>query len=155
MPNAEAMSGNSANPTRREPREFAMLVKRSSAEELKQLTQGEQRTAVLDEVFSWIPDGFRPHRATASGAVIHWQIGDRPDGAVDTYELKIENGVCVLSEVPGNDPRVTIAVGATDFLKIVTGNANPMMLFLRGRLRIKGDMSLGMKVPDLFETPKV
>ncbi|MGE5826805.1 MAG: SCP2 sterol-binding domain-containing protein [Micromonosporaceae bacterium] len=97
---------------------------------------------------------FRPDRAKNLDAVLHWNVGDRPDGGVDTYELVIAQGQCRLSAKPEHAPRLTLTIGAVDLLRMVTGNANPLLLFMRGRLRASGDRALVTKVPGLFEVPK-
>jgi putative sterol carrier protein len=40
-----------------------------------------------------------------------------------------------------------------DFLKLVTGNANPTMSFIRGRLKVGGDLVFAAQLPGIFRTP--
>ena len=136
------------------PEEFAELVKKTPNDELKQVMQSERRTAVLDGIFTRMPGTFRPDRAGSVNAVIHWIIGDRPDGGADTYELVIANGTCELSPKPEHEPKLALTVGAVDFLKVVTGNGNPVMLFMTGKLKAKGDLAMAANIPNYFEMPK-
>lgn len=136
------------------PEEFAELVKKTSNDELKQVMQSERRTAVLDGIFTRMPGTFRPDRAGSVNAVIHWIIGDRPDGGADTYELVIANGTCELSPKPEHEPKVALNVGAVDFLKVVSGNGNPVMLFMTGKLKAKGDLGLAANIANYFDIPK-
>lgn len=152
MPNYDAGLAD-ASPAR-DPRDFSRLVKRTPAPDLKRLMQSERRTTILDEIFTGMPAVFRPDKAGTIDAVVHWRIGDRPDGDVDTYELVIANGTCTLSARPERQPTLALTIGAVDFLKTVTGNANPMMLFLRGKMKAKGDLGLATKFPSLFDPPK-
>lgn len=148
------MSANDANPATMDPREFARLVKRTPTKELRQMMHSERRMAVLDELFTRMPGVFRADRAGATNAVIHWVIGDRPDGGADIYELLIAGGRCELSPVPQWEPKLTLALGAVDFLNLVTGNAHPVALVMRGKLKTKGDLALTAKFPNLFDIPK-
>ena len=148
------MSVDDGNPATMDPLEFARLVKRTSTAELLELMTGERRTAVLDELFRRMPDVFRADRAGSLEAVIHWVVGDRPDGVGDRYELSIADGTCRLSDVPAREPRLTLAIGAVDFLHLVTGNAHPVVLVMKGKLRTKGDVALTAKFPSLFDVPK-
>ncbi|MGC1210924.1 MAG: SCP2 sterol-binding domain-containing protein [Micromonospora sp.] len=148
------MTVNDTNPALLEPREFARLVKRTPASELRRLMRGEQRTAVLDELFARMPGVFRPDRAGALSAVIHWRIGDRPDGGVDTYQLVIADGTCELSPRPDAEPALTLSLGAVEFLQLITGNAHPVMLVMRGRLKTAGDLGVTAKFPTLFDVPR-
>jgi SCP-2 sterol transfer family protein len=136
------------------PEEFAELVKKASNDELKQVMQSERRTAVLDGIFARMPGTFRPDRAGSVNAVIHWIIGDRPDGGADTYELVIANGTCELSPKPEHEPKVALNIGALDFLKVVSGNGNPVMLFMTGKLKAKGDLGLAANIANYFDIPK-
>jgi putative sterol carrier protein len=148
------MLADDTNPAALPPKEFARLVKQTPADDLKLLMQGSYRKAVLDKIFERMPDVFRPERARGMTAVVHWRIGDRPDGGTDTYELAISDGACQVSAAPTHEPKLALTISAVDFLKVVTGNANPMTLFLRGRMKAKGDLGLATRFPTLFDIPK-
>ena len=137
-----------------DPQHFHQLVKDTPADQLKAALQGEHRTTILDEVFGRMPTTFRADRAGNTNAVIHWNVGDRPDGGVDTYEVVIANGTCTLSPKPEHDPKLALTLGAVDFLKVVSGNGNPVMLFMTGKLKAKGDLGLAANIANLFDIPK-
>jgi putative sterol carrier protein len=139
----------------KDPQAFALLVKAASVEELNELMRGSRRQTILEDIFTGMPAIFRADRAGALNAVIHWRIGDRPDGGVDTFELVIADGRCELSDRSERDPRLTWTISAGDFLKMVTGNANPRILFMRGKMKAKGDLGLTAKFPSLFDIPKI
>ncbi len=143
-----------SDPAALEPKHFAQMVKGASNDELKTLMQGPDRRRILDEIFGRMPGLFRADRAGSTNAVVHWNVGDRPDGGVDTYELNIANGTCTLSPEPVHDPKLALTLGAPDFLKVVTGNANPMMMFMTGKLKAKGDLGLAANIANLFDIPK-
>lgn len=149
------MSMESTDPATLAPRDLAVYVKRTPAAELRELMTGERRAAVLEEVFRRMPDVFRADRAGGLDAVIHWVIGDLPGGGADRYQLVIADGVCRVSPQPDREPRLTLTIGAVDFLMVVTGNAHPVVLVMKGRLRTKGDVALTAKFPGLFDVPKV
>jgi predicted lipid carrier protein YhbT len=134
--------------------QFAQIIKSAPADQIKEAMQSEQRKKVLDEVFNRMPTLFRPDRAGSTNAVIHWNVGDRLDGGVDTYELVIANGACTLSPEPVNEPKLALTLGAVDFLKVVSGNGNPVMMFMTGKLKAKGDLGLAANIANLFDIPK-
>jgi len=68
--------------------------------------------------------------------------------------VHIDHGECRAGRDLDLDPRVTIRLGAADFLKLVTGNLNPTMAFLRRRLVIKGDLGFAAALPRLFKIPR-
>jgi putative sterol carrier protein len=137
-----------------EPKQFAAIVKSASNDQINAALQGDMRDKVLTEIFSRMPALFRADRAGNTSAVIHWNVGDGPDGRVDSYELVIADGKCVLSPKPEHEPKLALSLGQADFLKVVSGNANPVMMFMTGKLKAKGDLGLAAKIADLFDIPK-
>jgi putative sterol carrier protein len=137
-----------------EPGEFSKLVKSTSDEKINEVMTGENRTEILDEIFSRFPKLFRADRAGSTNAVIHWAISGRPDGGDDTYQVVIENGICTTSSEADREPRLTISLGPADFIKVVSGAGNPMMMFMTGKLKAKGDMGLAANIANLFDLPK-
>jgi putative sterol carrier protein len=137
-----------------DPQQFAQMVKSTPDSQLADLMKSDARKSILDAIFARFPALFRADRAGATNAVIHWNITDRPDGGSDTYELVIANGTCVLSPSADQDPKLTVTVGPVDFLKVVSGNGNPMMMFMTGKLKAKGDLGLAANIANLFDMPK-
>src|SRR4030081_3599637 len=97
-----------ANFSSLDPQQFAQLVKSTPTDQLKAALQSEHRTAILDTIFGQIAGQFRADRAGGTNAVIHWNVGDRPDGGADTYELVIANRTCTLSPKPEHDPTLAL-----------------------------------------------
>jgi putative sterol carrier protein len=137
-----------------EPRQFAQLVKSTPDRTLAEVMQSDQRSKILDEVFARMPSLFRADRAGATNAVIHWNITDRPDGGTDTYELVVADGTCTLSQSADRDPKLSLTLGPVDFLKVVSGSGNPVMMFMTGKLKAKGDLGLAANIANLFDIPK-
>ncbi|ROT33762.1 SCP2 sterol-binding domain-containing protein [Micromonospora sp. HM5-17] len=137
-----------------EPKQFAQIVKSTPDAKLAEVMQGELRGSVLDAVFSRMPSLFRADRAGSTNAVVHWTVTGGPDGASDTYEVVIENGTCQVSETPGRDPKLSLTMGPVEFLRIVSGGANPVMMFMTGKLKAKGDLGLAANIANLFDIPK-
>ncbi len=48
------------------------------------------------------------------------------------------------------DAKCTITMSDTDFIDMVTGKLNGQMAFMTGKLKIKGDMSLAMKLGNVL-----
>jgi hypothetical protein len=137
-----------------EPKEFAQLVKSTPDSQISELLQGPQRKPVLDAIFAKFPSMFRADRAGTTSTVIHWSVSGTPDGGADTYELVIADGACTLSPKPENDPKLAITVSPLDFVKVISGNGNPMMMFMTGKLKAKGDLGLAANIANLFDIPK-
>jgi len=143
-----------ADPATMDPVEFSRVVKRTSTDDLRRVLTGDRRNTILDELVRRMPDVFRADRATGISAVVHWRVGGRADGGVDTYEVTIDGGVCTTTHRPEREPRLVLTIGGVDFLRVITGNASPVALLMRGKLKSKGDLSLTAKFPNLFEPPR-
>ena len=134
-----------------EPNEFARLVKSTPDATIADVMAGPDRAKILGEVFSRMPTLFRADRAGAAQAVIHWNI---TGGASDTYETVIEDGACTVTDKPVRDPKLAMTMDPVTFLKVVSGDGNPMMMFMTGKIKAKGDLGLAAQVAKLFDIHK-
>ena len=133
-----------------EPREFARLVKSTPDATIAEVMAGPDRGPILHEVFNRMPTLFRADRAADTRAVIHWTI----TGGDDTYETVIENGACTVTNQPVRDPKLAMTMDPVTFLKVVSGDGNPMMMFMTGKIKAKGDLGLAAQVAKLFDIPR-
>lgn len=133
---------------------FAAMIKSASKSQLEDALGGDQRGSILDGIFGKFPNQFRADRAGSTSAVIHWNITGRPDGGSDTYELVIADGACSLSDQANSEAKLSVTTNGVDFLQLVSGNANPMMMFMTGKLKAKGDLGLAANLANLFDLPK-
>src|SRR5689334_20554664 len=136
-----------------DPAGFARQVKAAPEAELRELVAGPARTAVLAGIFERMPDVFRGDRAGDLEAVVHWHVTGAPGGGDDVFELRIAGGRCVVADRPSGTPRLTLWLDGVHFVKMTTGNAGARMLFLRGKLKARGDLGLVNRFPSLFDVP--
>ncbi|MFI7596302.1 SCP2 sterol-binding domain-containing protein [Actinoplanes sp. NPDC049681] len=136
------------------PKEFAALVKSTPDSKIAEVMGSDSRSKVLDEVFNRMPTLFRADRAGSTQAVIHWNITGGPGGGTDTYETVIENGACTVTNQPAREPKLAMTMDPVTFLKVVSGDGNPMMMFMTGKIKAKGDLGLAAQVAKLFDIPK-
>jgi putative sterol carrier protein len=136
------------------PKEFAQLVKSTPDSKIAEVMQSDGRTKILDQVFDRMPGLFRAEKAGATQAVVHWNITGAPGGGVDSYETVIENGACTVTNKPERDPKLAMTMDPVTFLKVVSGDGNPMMMFMTGKIKAKGDLGLAANIAKLFDLPK-
>ena len=136
------------------PKEFAQLVKSTPDSKISEVMGSDGRTKILDEVFNRMPTLFRADRAGATQAVIHWIITGGAGGTSDTYETVIEDGACTVTNQPVREPKLAMTMDPVTFLKVVSGDGNPMMMFMTGKIKAKGDLGLAANVAKLFDIPK-
>lgn len=135
---------------------FARIIAKASGAQVEGLMgRPELRARILGEIFRRMSEHFRTDRASSTRAVVHWRItGGDGTGGYDRYETVIEGGTCVVNADPQRDPRVTITVHPADFLKLITRNASGPVLFMTGKMRIKGDLAFAAGLTSLFDLPR-
>jgi hypothetical protein len=136
------------------PKEFAQLVKSTPDSTIAEVMRSDDRGKILDEVFNRMPTLFRADRAGATQAVVHWLITGGAGGGTDTYETVIENGACTVTNEPVREPKLAMTMGPVEFLKVVSGDGNPMMMFMTGKIKAKGDLALAAQIAKLFDIPR-
>jgi putative sterol carrier protein len=136
------------------PKEFAQLVKSTPDSKIAEVMAGDSRAKILDEVFNRMPALFRADKAGNTSAVIHWILTGGAGGSTDTYETVIENGACTVNSGATRDPKLAMTMDPVTFLKVVSGDGNPMMMFMTGKIKAKGDLALAAQVAKLFDIPK-
>jgi putative sterol carrier protein len=105
----------------------------------------------LDQVFAGMQQAFNPAKAGDQAATIQYEIG-LPDGSRD-YTMRIAEGRCEIERGPADNPRVTIRVGVVDFLRLITGKANGVQLFMTGKLKVSGDLFFAQSYQAWFDRP--
>jgi putative sterol carrier protein len=84
-----------------------------------------------------------PEEREKVNAIYEFNItGD--NGGVWTVEITKDKG-SVQTDSTGN-AKCIVTSASPDFMNIVSGKMNPQMAFMSGKLKIKGDMGLAMKL---------
>ena len=63
----------------------------------------------------------------------------------------IENGELTISEGEHDSPSLTITMADQDYIDMSTGKLNGQVAFMTGKLKIKGDMGLALKMQQIFK----
>ena len=66
------------------------------------------------------------------------------------WYVKIADGKAEVTQGVSESPSITLTASDENWLKIVTGQLSGQTAFLTGKLKIKGDMSLAMKLQSVF-----
>ena len=67
-----------------------------------------------------------------------------------TYHAVFDNGSYDIGEGAAASPGCTVTMAAADFAALVGGKLNPTTAFMTGKLKIKGDMGLAMKLQSVL-----
>ncbi len=103
----------------------------------------------VDESFVTMQSIFNPSAAAGLNKTFQWDISGEQAGK---WALKIANQTCELVRGEAENPSITLIMKDADWLAIAEGKLDPMNAFATGKVKIKGDMMLAMRVPNLFPT---
>ena len=132
---------------------FERLVRDSPPQRLEQIMRSPARRPVLDGIFWQMPKQLNTSAAAGTTTMIQWVITGRTDGANDIYQLVIEDGQAHTERGEGLDPRLTVTLDGVEFLKLASGNADPMQAYFTGRIQLSGDIMVAAKMAQMFSMP--
>ncbi len=101
----------------------------------------------IQEIIEKMPEAFLPDKAADLDAVI--QLDLTGDGG-GQWAIKIANGGVSIAEGSADQTNLTISMAASDYVTLSHGEANPMNLFMAGKIKLQGDVGLAMKFPEMF-----
>ena len=99
------------------------------------------------DTFASMQKLFNPAAAAGLNKTIQLNITGADAGV---YALKIQNQACELVPPESTKPDLTLTMSDQDWIALTQGQLNPMNAFLSGKIKATGDMSLAMKIPNLF-----
>jgi putative sterol carrier protein len=133
---------------------FASLMAQVTDQQIAERMKGPQRKRILDQIFNRMAEHFNADEAQGQEAVVHFKIGDRPEGGEDVYEVVVKDGALTVTDSPQQEPRVTLKTGAVDFMRLVSGSQSGPALFMTGKLKIEGDLMYASQIATLFRIPQ-
>ena len=104
-----------------------------------------------DDVFNMIDAALHYDPAATKGKEGVYQFnltGD--DGGTFQMIIDLEEAQAVKGEV--KDPSVVLTMKADDFKELVAGSLNPTAAFMSGKLKIKGNMGLALKLQTVLNS---
>lgn len=66
------------------------------------------------------------------------------------FHVTVDDGKATVVESEHDSPSITITMAADDFDAMLDGKLNATSAFMAGKLKVKGDMSLAMKLQSLL-----
>lgn len=102
----------------------------------------------VKETFDAMAGRFRAEKAAGVNATIQYDIAGDQGG---TWNAVIKDGTCTVNPGPAAAPSLTLGMSSQDWLDMVGGKLSGQMAFMSGKLKLKGDMGLAMKIGGLFQ----
>ena len=99
------------------------------------------------EVFAQMPEAFLAEKAGDLQATFQFNLSGEGGG---DWAVIVDKGTCRVVEGVVAKPDVTVGMAAEDYVKMTTGQLQPVVAFMQGKIKLKGDMTLAMKVQEIF-----
>ena len=101
----------------------------------------------IQAVMDFFTQAFQPERSAGLEAVVQFHLtGDQGGDWVATIrdqKLTLEPGTAP-------SPRLTLGANTQDILNMFNGKLNPMQAYMQGKVQVRGDMSLAMRLAEVF-----
>ena len=98
-----------------------------------------------------MPSLFLPEKAGTTNATIQFDLSGEHAGK---WFVKIADGQASAGRGEVETPNLTLSADSRDYVRILTGQLDPTAAFMSGKLKIKGDMGLAIKMTTMFRRPE-
>lgn len=101
----------------------------------------------IAKIFPEMVAHFLPEKADGVTAAVQFELSGDNGGQ---FWMRIADGKATTGEGTIADPRMTIKALADDYAALASGSLDPMQAFIKGKVKIQGDMALAMKFMTMF-----
>ncbi|XP_012929249.1 hydroxysteroid dehydrogenase-like protein 2 isoform X2 [Heterocephalus glaber] len=116
--------------------------------EEKSQPQAKPHSGAVEETFRIVKDALSDDVVKATQAIYQFELSGE-DGGTWFLDLKSKGGN-VGHGWPSNHADVVMSMSTDDFVKMFSGKLKPTMAFMSGKLKIKGNMALAIKLEKLM-----
>jgi putative sterol carrier protein len=99
---------------------------------------------IFDEVNRRLAD---PAKVGTTKAAYQFDLSGEDGGS---YHIVLADGAGDAGAGAPENPNTTISMSSGDFDGLATGKLDPTMAFMTGKLKVRGDMALAMKLQNLL-----
>ncbi|GAB4529945.1 MAG: hypothetical protein Kow0063_07460 [Anaerolineae bacterium] len=99
------------------------------------------------EIFAQMPEAFLADKAGNLRATFQFNLSGDEGG---DWAVTVADGVCTVAEGQAEKPDVTVGMDAGDFVKMISGELQPVVAFMQGKIKLQGNMNMAMKLQELF-----
>ncbi len=103
--------------------------------------------ATVQEVFDMIGNRPLPEQVADINATLQFDLSGEGGGQ---WYVAVASGKVTTAQGSAPNPNLTLSASAADYLALFNGQLNPMNAFMQGKLKVKGDMALAMRLQKLF-----
>ncbi len=100
----------------------------------------------IQEIFDASLAKFDPSKHTTNYAV---NVSLSGEGG-GQWVVRVQDGVLTFEEGETDDAQMSFAMKASDFIRHQNGKANTMVLYMRGKIKTKGNPKIGLKLQKVW-----
>lgn len=148
-----------AEPVRRkDASRFALMIKRNQEAAARRLSDRQLEVIVGNRLgvrilMATMARRFRPDRAGGFAGSIEFRLGTRRGEEIWTLDCDTERAIARKGEDP--EAKLHVAAELADFLRVGTGEIAAPAAVLGGKLHIRGDFGLALKLGEMFDGPRI
>ncbi len=105
----------------------------------------------VKEYFDTLPNRFVPSAAKGVRAIFQFELAGDGGG---TYHVTVDDGAMTVAEGPTPSPSATLKMSAENYVKMANGELNGAMAFMKGQLKVTGNVMLAQKMQAIFPQGK-
>ena len=100
------------------------------------------------DLMSKMPSAFVPEKAQGLDTVLQFKFSGNEPG--DWYAV-IKDGKVDVQKGAHPAPKMTLSADSDDYIKLFTGQLDPMQAFMAGKIKLQGDLNMAMKMSQFFK----
>jgi len=101
----------------------------------------------VSDIMKEISNHFVPEKAKGISGVVQCVFSGEQ---ASDWIITIKDQICKVEEGKIDNPDLTIKADAEDGVNVLTGKLDAMRAYMLGKVKVFGDLSLGMKLTNLF-----
>jgi putative sterol carrier protein len=102
----------------------------------------------IADLMSKMPSAFVPEKAQGLDVVLQFKFTGAEPGE---WYAEIKDGKVNVQQGAHANPKMTLTADSEDYVKLFTGQLDPMQAFMGGKLKLTGDLNLAMKMTQFFK----
>ena len=110
-----------------------------------------ERVTSVKHYFDTLQDRFKADAAKGVKATFQFELAGDDGG---TWHVVVDDGTMALAQGPAATPSTVLKMDAPNYVKMVNGDLGGTMAFMRGLLKVTGNVMLAQKMQAIFPPNK-
>jgi putative sterol carrier protein len=109
------------------------------------------QVTTVKEYFDTLPERFVPEAAKAIQATFQFELSGDGGG---TFHVNVDHGTMKVIQGSHPSPTAVIKMAGDDYVKMVNGKLNGAMAFMKGQMKVTGNVLMAQKMQAIFPPSK-